>query len=303
MDRSKFTLREGDRTVASLCVEVVAFSYSTPAATARGFDHALHTFAKYYGKQLKFYKTGDMKSYREVDNRTLDIPYHWFSSEKDIATKMLAFFAHSGDTNKSIETPGPDLTLWGFHKPSFHVFRAALPVGLADHPDEIVAFVREALQEFPLTTGYCGYSYFCDFTLDRRKVEPWAGPLLLRHPGLNYGNKMPFTNVADKGVAVVSWLTLLGRETSDDLGGLAALEAAVPDTVSIVPIDTGGVLLRAGDVPQLGDVNRHDLLPLYHAVGQIVSPRRVSDDDFDKLVAIRGIPKEARVDWLRRFFV
>lgn len=302
MNWSKFTLKDGDRTVASPCVEVVAFSYDTPAASAKGFAHALRTFTKRYGKQLKYYRTGDMKSYRAVDARTLDVPFHWLASEKMLATKMLNFFAHSGRAKTSIETPGVDLTLWGFDDPAFYVFGVALPVDVADDPDDVVSFVQEALAEFPLENGYCGYSHLFDLALDGDEVAEWAGPLLLRHPGLGYGDPMPFTNVAHKGAAVVSWLTLLGKRITADLGGVAALKKAAPKGVSILPVSGGGLLLRAGKAPQLGDVNRHDLLPLYRAVGKMVSPGRASDEDLNELV-IQGMSEEAALDWLRRFFV
>jgi len=302
MDWSTFTLKDGKRTLAAPCVEVVAFSYAAPAANGKGFDHCLRSFAKRYCKSLKFYRTGDMKKFRAVDSRTLDAPYHWFKDEKVLAKKMLSFIAHSGDADRSMAPPGLDLTLWGFDDPPRFVFRMALPVAAADAPDDLVAFAQEALAEFPIENGHCGYSFLWHEATDDDEVCAWAGPLMLRHPGLGYGSSMTLSNAASKGVVAVSWLTFLGAKTAADLGGAKALKSAASPEIAVLPVDHGGVLLRAGKSPQLGDVNRHDMLPVYRAVGRLVSPRRAPDEALDDLM-ILGMSEEAAHGWLRRFFV
>jgi hypothetical protein len=100
----------------------------------------------------------------------------------------------------------------------------------------------------------------------------------------------------------VSWLTLLGAEIAADLGGATALKKAAPKQVFVLPVGRGGVLLRAGAAPVVGDVNRHELLPLYRGVGRLVSPRQASEDALND-VTILGMSEEAALDWLQRFFV
>ena len=170
MDWSTFTLTDGDRTLASPCVEIVAISYGNAAGTGKGFDHALRAFEQRFGKQLKYYVTGDMKAFRPVDAKTLAAPYSWFASEKMLATKMLGFFAHSGNAKTNFHTPGVQLTHWGFDDPPFHVFRMALPVEVGQHPDDVTAFVQDALAEFPLDSGFCGYGLFYYPALDQDEV-------------------------------------------------------------------------------------------------------------------------------------
>jgi Type VI immunity for VRR-NUC len=302
MDWSSFTLTDGDRTMASPCVEIVAISYGTAAASGKGLDRGLRAFEQRYGKQLKFYRTGDMKAFRPVDARTLAGPYSWFASEKILATKLLLFFAHSGDARTNFHTPAVQLTLWPSHNPPLYLIRMALPVDVANDSDEFVAFVRDALEEFPLEVGFCGYSLFYHPATDQDEVMRRAAPLLLRHPGLEYGNPTPYTNATDKGVVVVNWLTLLGAKLTTDLGGAKNLAKTAPTGVSVLPLGPGGVLIRAGESPQIGDVNRHDVLPLYHAVGRLVSPRRAPDEALEN-VSIEGMRGETKNDWLRRFFV
>jgi hypothetical protein len=110
------------------------------------------------------------------------------------------------------------------------------------------------------------------------------------------------SNAAERGVAAVAWLTLLGPEATAALGGPAALQRSTPAEVSVLPLGKSGVLLRAGTAPQLGDVNRQDLLPACHAVGRLVAPVLAPDEALDDL-AIKGMSEEDAHDWLRRFFV
>lgn len=303
MDWSRFTLQDGKEIIAAPCVEIVTFSSQPPTIEGgKGFARFVRTFASRFGDRLTFYRTGDMKRFRPVDKRTLDAVNHWFSDEKLLAKKMLALVAHSGDSQRSAMPPGLKLMLWGFDKPPCFVFRMALPVEVANAPDDLIAFVQDALPDFPLDSGYCGYSFVWDESSVDAKALEWAGPLLLRHPGLDYESPVALSNAASEGIVAVSWLTFLGPQITQELGGLKALAKAIPKGGSVLPLGHGGVLLRAGERPELGDVNRRDLLPLYRAVGRLVSPRRASDEALDDLL-IEGMQEEAALAWLRRFFV
>ena len=302
MDWSQFTLNDEKEVIAAPCVDVVAFSVQPPtAAGGKGFDRFVRTFAKRYGKKLTFYRTGDMKKFRRVDDDTLDAPYHWFADPKMLAKKQLALVAHSGPTERSALPPGLKLMLWGFDQPPSFVFRMMLPVEVADKPDDLIAFVQDALTDFPLASGYCGYSFVWDESSVDEAANAWAGPLLLRYPGFNYESPVALSNAASDGVVGVSWLTFLGPEITNDLGGLKKLTKAAPTGVSVLPLGKDGALIRAGKQPELGDVNRRDRLPSYGAVGRMVAPRRASDEELEDLL-IEGMSEEAALDWLRRFF-
>lgn len=302
MDWTEFTLKEGNKILAAPCLEVVAFSYDAPTASGPGFDRFVRTFAGRFSERLRFYRTGDMKQFRSFDEKALDAPYHWFSNNKVLATKMLGFEAHAGDSKRTVYPPTLKLILWGFDTPPCFVFRMALPVEAGDSPDDVVSFVQDALVDFPLESGYCGYSYVWDDTSVDEEVCAWAAPLLLKHPGFGFGNPVILSNAADQGVVAVNWLTFLGARITADLGGSQALKKKSSSAVSVLPLGSDGTLLRAGSAPQLGDVNRRDRLPTYRAVGKLLAPRRTSDEAFDDLL-IKGMSEEDANDWLRRFFV
>ncbi|MGJ3703000.1 type VI immunity family protein [Variovorax sp. AFSI2.2] len=303
MDWSRFTFEKGDHVLAMPCLEVVAFAYGAPASGA-GFERFLRAFTEAFSDHLRFYRTGDMKRSRTFDAGVLDGPHHWFSDPRLFATKMLGFLAHSGESARNIRPPAVKISLLGVFKPPCFVVRMMLPVEWGSEPEEVMGLVQNALAEFPFKGGHCGYSLVweeTDISLER-EVCAWAAPLLRRHPGLGYGDAITLSNAADRGLVAVNWLTFLEAEMAEILGGQAALAHRAPADVSVLPLGKGGVMLRAGDAPQLGDVNRQNLLPAYHAAGQLVAPVTAPDEALDDL-AINGMSEEDAHDWLRRFFV
>lgn len=104
------------------------------------------------------------------------------------------------------------------------------------------------------------------------------------------------------GLAVVSWLTLLGPGLTAALGGREALAQNAPAEVSVLSLGPGGAMLRAGEAPALGDVKRRDRLPVYQAVGRMVAPVVAPDEALDE-VAVDGMEGDDASDWIRRFFV
>lgn len=303
MDWTQLTQRDGKRLKAVPCVDVVAFSSEPLTQGGQGFERFMRAFTNRYGDSFTFYRTGDMKRFRPYEVSALDAPSHWFSDASLLNTKLLGFRAHAGDAQQNIVPPAIDIVLAGQFDPPCFSFRMSLPVAASEEPDDLVSLVQGALADFPLQSGYCGYSLLwdkADFSAER-EVNAWAAPHLLRHPGLNYGDVDIVSNAAHAGVVVVSWLTFIGAAITADLGGRADLQRRCPDDVSLLPLDRGGCILRAGATPTLGDVNRGARLPAQQAVGKLVAPRRANDDAL-KNVVVGGMPKEKSGEWLRRFF-
>lgn len=302
MDAEKFTFKSGEHVAAVPCLELVAFSFGAPTDGA-GFARFLRVFREAFGDRLAVYRTGNMKRFRPFNSQALEEPLHWFSEPALLAKKLLGFEAHAGASAHDLATPGLDISLMGCLDPKRYVFRVTLPVELADSPARLVRIAQDALAEFPLASGHCGYSLLWDRTpaVDG-EVCAWAAPLLRRFPGLGYGKPISFTNAAPAGLAATSWLTFLGPTLAGAMGGRATLKRSVPAQVSVLPLGDGGVLLRAGDAPALGDLERKDPLALYRAVGRLLAPVVAPEEALDE-VAVDGMRGKAALEWLRRFFV
>lgn len=304
MDEALFTLTDDGERMATPCVEIVAFAYDLPEDMGAGLTRFLRVYMDAFGTQQRFYRTGDMKRFRVQDTKAIEGPNHWFSNPDTLATKILGYHSHSGEKASQFQSPAISMTLLGPLDPARFVLRMALPTEWSSHPDQAVALAQDALAEFPLGSGYAGYSLLWEDAdpLVDREVLKWSIPLMLRHPGLGYGDAIRISNGAHHGVAVVNWLTFLGTEAAAALGGLAAIERSAPPGVSVLPLGKAGVILRAGDAPQIGDVNRQETLPIYRAVGELVAPVVAPDEALDRIL-IKGMSEEAAHDWLRRFFV
>jgi hypothetical protein len=202
MDAEKLTLEFDKRVAAVPCLELVAFSFRVPADGA-GFARFLRVFCEAFGDRLSVYRTGDMKRFRPFDAKSLEGPRHWFSDPALLATKLLGFEAHAGVTGRDIAAPAIDISLMGNFEPQRYVFRMVLPVESGDSPDLVIRLAQDALAEFPLDSGYCGYSLLWDRdpAVDRAICE-WAAPLLRRHLGLGYGKPVSIANASE-----MAWLS------------------------------------------------------------------------------------------------
>jgi hypothetical protein len=304
MDRPRYTLVDGKHLLAEPCLEIVGISYASGTEVGPGLERVLRVFTAQFEARFTYYRTGDMKRFRPYEARALEGPLHWFDDGKMLSTKMLNFEVHCGTSDKDAASPSADFTLLGFQQPPTFVVRLTLPVEAGSAPDRVIAFVQEAFADFELTNGYAGYSFYFDVTDPRRRKEvpPWSASMLRRHPGLNYRSAVALANAANRGVAAVGWLTLLGPAMTADLGGIAGLRSRASGEVSVLPLGAGGAIVRAGAEPQVGDVNRQDVLPAYREAGRLVAPRRAPDEAFEH-VAVDGMSAEVAYEWLRRFFV
>ncbi len=294
MITSELSLKEGKHVLAAPCLEVVVFSHAHPDGNGARLASVVRAFADRFGNDMAFYRLGNWRGFRPAGPAMFDTVFEWFADERFLARKQQAFTAHAGN-KKSAAVPALELTLWGFDDPPLFIFRMALPLEMAADPDPTLAFVRDAFAECPVHSGHCGFSFFWT-TLDERAICAWAAPLMLRHPGLGFGNPVVLSNATCDGVVAVSWLTLLGKGIAADLGGRVALERRLAKDVSIEDLGDGGLLLRAGYAPSLDDVGA------YRAVGSLVAPRRTTDAELDDLV-IAGMTEDDAKRWLRRFFV
>src|SRR5690606_32149076 len=80
------------------------------------------------------------------------------------------------------------------------------------------------------------------------------------------------------GIKGVNWITVLGTSWVEEMGGMAELSTKVPalDTgLSVSPYECGA-LIRAGDLPQLGDADRNIWPELYVKLSKYLKPIRIS---------------------------
>ena len=94
----------------------------------------------------------------------------------------------------------------------------------------------------------------------------------MRHPGIDIV-RIPFDAkaVGNDGLKTVNWLTLLDTDLLKQLGGQRGLRSKLSTDIDLITTKHG-VIVQAGPVPGLGDVNRTEVLPLYREIDALLEP-------------------------------
>jgi hypothetical protein len=168
------------------------------------------------------------------------------------------------------------------------VVRLALPV---DHPlgngealrDWLLSL--ELLKSGDFTFGECGYglSSLYEFGGETEARERAA---CSRYPGLDcfrvsHVNQMFRVDPAYPDliplVKRAAWTTVLHEQTIRYLGGEELIRSQLADTPDVRAYTfEHGMILQAGERPQLGDLNRGDFIPLVRKVAKVLRPARVN---------------------------
>jgi hypothetical protein len=177
---------------------------------------------------------------------------------------------------------------------------------LEENPAQLLELTVDLCKRLPVMSGTVGYEVqFApgEETPGLRGVYP----ALMRHPAVDveyvvYGAN-PIGNA--RGIKGLGWLTVLGNELIDKLGGRDSLRARMPREV-VVHETPNAFILQIGERPPIGDMNRGDTLPAWRELYKLVKP--VHDPvvrfwmDRGQKFDLGTIDENERTEaWLRRF--
>lgn len=149
---------------------------------------------------------------------------------------------------------------------SFIYFRVPHVALSGEGMDELQQFVQFLTGFLPFSYGYVSpalsYDNFFADTLS----------YVHRYPGFDVAS--PTAVAADIGDAPLGayWMNFFGPRLSRMLGGMKGLRANLPPEIQVAPLENGSVYVRIGDIPDVGDVNRSNTLPLYHQLASVLGP-------------------------------
>ncbi len=202
------------------------------------------------------------------------------------------------------------------------VFDAAVPPAfLRADPGAYLGAVLDWCEAVQPLHGLAGIAPIYEFGMSRSHMcETW--PFLARFPGLHY--PLPYTNAAKghagRRISGTNWLTILSDGVLAELGGAPALisrlagawaavmdeppRQGLPPEITLHEYD-GGLLIRAGAHPQLGDVNMGNIPEAYRVVNDALRPLRFEDYQQNPMDLIE-VPRpldayEETLNWLNRF--
>ncbi|WP_083638749.1 type VI immunity family protein [Rhizobium oryziradicis] len=153
--------------------------------------------------------------------------------------------------------------------------------------------------------GSAGYSVLFEHGIYSGSETLTVLPALKRFPGLDFSDPSSFKVDSEDSDGLsfksINWLTILGDKIANRLGDKIALREKLGSSCPVHEFD-GGIVVQAGDEPQLGDNNRGIVLDDYRRVAKALKPVRFEDYQ----LGLFALPEpydsvEETLNWVRRF--
>jgi len=221
---------------------------------------------------VKFFQTDSMKKTRKVRKDTGDLVPFWLKDKP--GTRGIYILAID---NRDSFDAAPDAGL-EFFAPEYRGVGAInlfLPVEVVEQsPEKLVTLATNLAKDITFASGNAGYALNFTREGDYYTSAEWSAfPLCFRYPGLEYNSLSNTSFALQEGFKRVNWLTFLNLDQCEKLGGIKELEKKFSSDIIIHPL-AKGIMIQAGAMPAIGDVNRQQFLPLYHEVGRVLAPVR-----------------------------
>jgi hypothetical protein len=288
----KFTASDQHGTLYSASFQIALFAARPLPELAEGARACHRIFVERFGKDVERYHASNMRTARGVSAKNANV-FPTLCEDSNVYTgiSLPRYKIFRGKQKEDYRPPV-------FQTAAYHEFSALqlhLPPAWAEHPNDALGLVATLAEAFPFRCGYAGYSLcWNDQSVNRSMlVPPKIAPLHKRHPGFAWG--IPRI-LADHPIPPVNWLTLLGPDVVEKLGGIARVRSELKDKEITVSQISAGIGIRAGFVPQLGDRDHDDDLPVYRKVGTYLKDVRANN-----YLELDGLEISESMAWLARF--
>lgn len=255
---------------------------------------------------LNWYRNYNMTRFSPISARTWGAPKTWLE-RTDLRAARALYLKEAFDST----SVGQRALCFSYHPKEAQnsgsntpYLRRATPA--SDLAHDVEGYVKLAVrlcERLPVLCGHIGYGLEVSWNYPS-EAQAAAYALGMRYIGLVIDSRhATWPLQKHHGIETVSWLTLVGAEPLARLGGIEVLRDRLVDSPSVEVLEAGGgVVIRAGTMPALGDVNYGEFLPeyraVYRALRQEIEPITLEfrpfllDTDDDDARTIR---------WLRRF--
>jgi hypothetical protein len=225
---------------------------------------------------LKFYATENMRRHKPVDRKVLAMLPTWLKPD---AGPREYVHIELKDGPQHQDAPTYKLDVYGIEQKSslFGRGRAnyvsmAMPAAYArENSERFLGFVLDCAREFPFVSGHAGFTFEVSrYESEESQTYAWARSM--RHVGIDIARPwLDAIAVGHDAVKTVSWLTLLSEKLASEVGLQSHRKRLEARGVELIEAG-GGLILKAGDAPALGDVNRNERLPEYQEVYAVLEP-------------------------------
>jgi Protein of unknown function (DUF3396) len=254
--------------------------------------------------ELRWYGTENMNRHKPVTKKTADMLRLWLAPDAPpreyvmLEMKSGDAFNAAGDVRCTVF--GNEVGSVGLDVGDAGIISFALPFdwGLA-RKAELFDFFLDACERFPFRFAWAGYSFeWSRYAMSTAHPFIWARSM--RHHGIGISwPSLEGKAIKNDSVLGVSWLTAICDDFVERVGGQEQLRKRLHAPVELIECD-GGLLMKAGDVPALGDTHRTDLLPAYQQVHAAIEPLIEPMVDRYPSLSLNKDRFENTEAWLRR---
>jgi hypothetical protein len=298
------TLREDDGTVILRVglIFTVYFRQAYKPEVRAGVLEAVQMWLRTVAGQVAWARRSETKWQRFRDDTPQQLE-NWVSQRPSSHEWSIAL--HGGE--KSADASGMFLRVLGNADwTPQHIlshFSLGFPLTwFADHPGSFPAFCQELCSILRPLSGYAGIGIARpNGAMEVDRAEPAVYAIAQRFPGLEVDVPAIHDVYIGDCIKGVNWLTVLGTQLVERFGGDAKLSHALPPAASILPFK-GGVIVKSGPQPRLGDSNVNRMPDDYVAVNRVLRSLRASDTGaFHHANDGKCFDREASLAWLARF--
>lgn len=297
---STFERSSGDIVYLKPCLDVACYWAGSAFDRIEGI---LDFYSKSLGliaESLTFYRTETMNVSRRLKKDTLDLIPFWLTGTKT-RRDIYMLNLESGRSADDISDRAFAFAAIEATEEATGFIRLVLPVDtFARDWNEFYSIAKSLLDKIDFAFGSAGFSLNWNDLADTADMvrEDMSG-MSKRYPGLDLADPSATKYSAASGFKCVNWLTFLGNELAEKVGGAAALGKDVGAGVAVEALPRG-LVVRAGAAPDIGDTNRRRGVPLYHQTGRaLVALRARAHPPF---LGVDGVvDDDITNEWLARF--
>lgn len=260
-------------------------------------------FAGEWESGLRWYADQKLGKWRPCTAKMLRRPIDQIAKRNPVPFN--AWYATSAETYQSAspvtfsaivrDSSGGDLSYVRATFPAARVAGEAAAAGFLET-------TKRWCERIPIRHGYAGLTVNEASQRATRQMNSGMLPQIAeRFPGVEIDDCEGTVLVARDRIKGVNWLTLLGDELVQHLGGLPALSIRLSDAVALHAARDGAVIVQAGRVPTRGDTQSGDDLSLYREVARVLRPISLESHPDLGTVEFGSFGTEGTNRWLRRF--
>ncbi|MCB1917196.1 MAG: DUF3396 domain-containing protein [Rhodocyclaceae bacterium] len=173
-----------------------------------------------------------------------------------------------------------------------------IDAAMMERADAFVARLAEIAAVLPVDSGY-GSPAIQWSEFNRDQAIGYTRKIIAKHPGYDVNQNTIGRKRLGSKIRGARWLTFLGSEILERLGGREALRKKLPTTFEFISTRSC-LVIRAGNLPELGDTVAKLDTPHLRELAAVLEPA-TAFDEVALLGSLADWDKNALRKWERRF--